>query len=1029
MIKWSVEHKSIILLFVILILVTGGFLYGVMERQENPTVAGPVGVIKTIYPGATPEDIEKLIVKPIEDEISKISDIKTIESFAMDSIGIVKVTLKDLSDEKIDKAWDEVKEGLDTVKSSLPSNAYEPTIETDLASSYGIILGLTSQDYTYQDLSNVANKLKEELSKDSGVKAVDIDGEIDDEVHIYLDMVKLEQYGVSPTEIATVIKARNINIPGGNLVINQVKVPVQVSGEYKDIEEIKDTIIAVSTETGTPIYLKNVADVVIIQEKKEVFASVNNEKALLIGIKYMEEENIVAIGERLDTIINEFRKKQLYENMELIRLTDQAAFTKDAINLFEYNLIAAILLVVIVVLITMGVRSAIVVSLPIPVVIVMVFIFMYLSHTPLHQVSIASLIISLSLLVANGIVANDNINVYLERGYDRVTACTKGVEEVKIPILTSTLTTVASFLPLAMMQGVAGKFVKSLPILVSIALMGSYITALTVIPATGYKFLKVKEKDAEEKKIKTKIRKVLKVDGMSRGIVNFYGKLLKAALNIPLIVILIFIGIFIVSLFIVPSLGVQLFPPVERDQYVIDVAVQDGSDAEKTEKVATMIGELLQQEASIRNFTYKVGDGMLKYYITFTPNDRASNKAQFLVNGDRSEAGRIEKELGAKIPGVSINIRELETAVPVAYPVQVRVSGPEIAELRRIAEEIKEIIYDVPGVKNLENNYGYDSYKLNIKVNEEKANLVGITNYDIASTVRMAVNGLEVSELKEEDIEKDALPIILKIPDEKKRDRDILDDIFVTSQITGKNVPIHQIAEIETNSSLNKIVRRNTTRTITIGMFVEKGYNSNEILSSFQVLLEDYVLPDGYTMAFGGESEERNDAFDSMKIPSVLAVAIIYLILVIQFGSLRMPLIIMGTIPLSFIGIIWGLKWMNYPIGFMALLGAVSLMGVVVNNGIVLLDYIRILVKEKDDIKEAIVEACKTRLRPIMIGMITTVISLIPLAKSGGALWAPMATSIIFGMLISSILTLFIIPCAYFVIRGKHVWIPKPIKG
>ena len=409
----------------------------------------------------------------------------------------------------------------------------------------------------------------------------------------------------------------------------------------------------------------------------------------------------------------------------------------------------------------------------------------------------------------------------------------------------------------------------------------------------------------------------------------------------------------------------------------------------------------------------------MKYYLTFIPNNQASNKAQFLVNGDRSKSSKIEKQIKEKVPGVVVKIKELEISIPATYPVQVRIAGDDISELRRIGEEVKSKLQQVPGGKNMEDDYGYDSYKLNVNVNQEKANLVGISTYDIASTVRMAVNGFEVSKLKQEDIEKDSIPIVLKVPDNQKKDRNILNNIFLTSQVTGENVPISQIATVETKSSLNKILRRNGKRTLTVGLFVEQGYNTLDVLKKCEETLKDYKLPDGYTIEYGGENETSDEAFSSMKIPTVIAIILIYLILVIQFGDLIEPLIIMGTIPLSFIGIIWGLKWMGYPIGFMAVLGAISLMGVVVNNGIVLLDYIKLLVKEYDDIREAIVEACKTRLRPIMIGMITTVISLIPLAVSGGLLWGPMATAIIFGMLVSSALTVYVLPCTFFVIEGR----------
>lgn len=1019
MIKWSAKHIAIVMMFVFMILGAGAFSYTALERQENPAIAAPFAAIKCIYPGASPEDIEKLIVKPIEDRVGENENIKKIESYAMDSIGIIKVTLKDISDAEIDMVWEDIGEDVDEVKGELPSNSEEPTIETDFTSCYGIIMGLTSEDYTYEDLSKVAEKLKEELEQDPGVKAVDIDGEIKNEVDINLDMVKLEQYGISPAAIATALKARNINIPGGNLEIGNVKTPVQISGEYRDMEEIDDTIVGVSPDTGMPVYLKNVAEVTEKEEKKEIFAAVGTGKALLIGVKFMDGQNVLAVESRLNGIIDRFKADELYENMELVELSDQGDFVKSAIDLFQDNLISAIALVVVVVLLTMGIRSAVVVSFPIAIVVAMVFIYMYVAEIPLHQVSIASLIVSLSLLVANGIVANDNINVYLDRGKDRMTACTAGVDEVKIPILTSTLTTVASFLPLAMMQGTSGKFVKSMPILVTVALMGSYLTALTVVPATGYILLKPRNNAGESKKLTARIAKALKLDLISKFGTDGYGKTLKLVLKVPVLIILIFIGIFTASLGLVPGLGVQLFPPVERDQYVIDITVKDGSTAAKTEEAAAMVGKLLEADKSVESFAYKVGDGMLKYYVTFVPNDPASNKAQFLVNGDRSESGRIEKELSEKVPGVQVNVRQLETAVPVTYPVQVRISGDDTRELRRIAEEVAGKVWSLPGVKNIEDDWGSDSYRLSAEVNEEKANMVGITNYDVASIVRMAVNGLEVSELKQEDMEKDSIPIVLKIPEEQKKDREVLNNIFFTSQVTGENVPIGQIAEIRTEASLNKIVRRDSRRTITVGMFMKDGYSTTKVLASCEELLKDYKLPAGYSMEFGGENEERTDAFDSMKLPAVLALIIIYVIMVFQFGDLVKPLIIMGTIPLSFIGIIWGLKLMGYPVGFMALLGAISLMGVVVNNGIVLLDYINILAREYDDKLEAIVEACKTRLRPIVIGMITTVISLIPMMRSGGALWSPMAASIVFGMMVSTVLTLYVIPCAYFIVEGR----------
>ncbi|QXM06801.1 efflux RND transporter permease subunit [Crassaminicella indica] len=1023
MVRWSVNHRSIVMLICFFVFISGVFIYGDMERQENPNVVAPKGMVKCIYPGASPEDVEKLIIKPLETKINEIPEIKNLESFALDSVGVIKVTLVDLSDEKIDKVWEDLKDDVDEVKKDLPKEAWEPEVETDFTETYGMLLTLTGKQYSYKNLKEVAENLKDRLEEDPGVKAVDIDGEINEEIHINLDMAKLEQYKIAPSTIVKLIKAHNVNIPGGNLEMGHIKVPVQTSGEYKNMEQLKNTVIGIS-KSGNPISLKDVAQVVKTEEKKEVFDTFNNEKALVIGVKYEDGKNMVKIGKRLRAIINDFNE-ELYEGMDITIFTDQADYVNDAIKLFESNLISAIILVVLVVLIAMGSRSALVVSSSIPLIIMSVFVYMKLNGMQLHQVSIASLIISLSLLVANGIVANDSMYLYLERGFDRETACIRGANEVKIAILTSTLTSIASFLPLAMMQGVAGKFVKSLPILVSVALFSSYITSLTMVPALGYTFLKVKG-DAKKKNIFfRKLEKYIDIDKFSKKVLEKYKENLKVILKRPKLIIGIALAVFVASLAIIPSLGVQLFPPVERDQYIIDVAIKQGSTAERTGEVVQKIGNILLKEQSIDSFMAKVGDGPLKYYITFVPNTVASNKAQFIVNGKQKDIEHIQELLDRKVPGARINVRKLEIAMPVDFPIEIRISGEDISVLKKLANDVKDIVEDVPGQKNTQDTFGFDSYKLHINVNEEKANLVGLSNYDIAATVRMAINGYEVTKLKQENIDDDDLPVIIKIPEKDKHNKEILDDIFFTSTITGENVPIDQIATIKNEFALNKIVRRNTKRTITVGLFVKEGYNTEAVQKKVEKALKDYKLPKGYTMEFGGASEERNDAFISMKVPSVIAVAIIYLILVMQFGDLREPFIIMGTIPLSFIGIIWGLKLTGYPIGFMALLGAISLMGVVVNNGIVLLDYIKLLKNDYENLHDAIIEACATRIRPIMIGMITTVISLIPLGLSGGQLWAPMAYSIIFGMMVSSVLTLYVIPAAYLIIEGEQSLIRK----
>lgn len=1010
MIRWCVEHKTIVLLLSVMILAGGIFVYSDLERQENPTITPPIALVQCIYPGASPEDVEKQIIKPIEEKIGEIENIKTIESFSLDSVGIIKITLEDMSDAAILRHWEKVKDKIDDVKAELPDSAEAPTVDTELINSFGLVVGLSSSDYTNQDIQRVAKILEKKVSKIDGVAEVKLMGEVNSEISVQLDMTRLNQYGISANTIMTAIKARNVSIPGGNLEMEKGKIPVQITGEYQSIEELRNTIVGVSEDTGLPIRLRELAQVEMKDEMPDSYSLIGNQKAVLVGVRYMSGTNVLKTGEAVDKILEEFREDDLYRDMKMTILTNQPEYVDDAIDLFVNNLASAIILVIAIVWIFMGFRSAVVVSVPIAVVTSAVLLYMKLAAIPLHQISIASLIISLSLLVANGIVANDNMYLYLQQGRSRKEAVIQGVKDVNIPILTSTLTTIASFLPLAMMQGSAGKFASALPVLVSVALFASYFTALTLVPAMGDRILEVKSRSGG---LMDKFVHKLRIFKLKAKLEKAYDKFLEKSLAKPRRTILMFVVLLGLSFTLVPTLGMQVFPPIQRDQYVLTVTLPSGVSLDYTRDVAAQIAQAVDGEESVQSTAVQVGDGFIQYYDTFASARRGTNVAEYLINGDRDKAYDVAGMVESRFPEATVNLKFLELNMPQDQPVQIRISGSDITELKRIAESVNEEVKLLDGVNRTEINYGFDSYKLKINVDETKANLTGITNYDVASTVRMAVNGMEVTEIKQQDIDKDSIPVVLRIGRENLLSIEDMNRIFITSQITAENVPLSQIAELKTESSLNQIVRRNEDRTITVGLYLNKNVSSEIVLHSAMEKLKTFTVPSGYTLSYGGDNEFAEETFGSMVVPAIMAIVLIYLIITLQFGKLVEPLIIMGTIPLSFIGIISGLKIMNYPIGFMAMLGAISLMGVVVNNGIVLLDYIKLLQNEGNSLHDAVVTGAKTRLRPIMIGMVTTVISLIPLMISGGPLWQPLATAINFGLLFSTALTLIVIPCAY----------------
>lgn len=1017
MTKWCIEHRSIVTVLSIFVVLAGVFIYTQMERQENPDVVSPGATIKTIYPGGTPEDIERLIVKPLEDKINEVANIKLLESYSLDNAGVIVVRLEDLTDEEINETWNKVKDKVD--EAELPDAAWEPEVDTELADTYGMLFTISGQNYKYEDLKESADEIQEILEKIDGVARVEIDGHVVDEIHINLDLLRMKNFNIPLNQIGTVLKARNINIPGGSLKLENSNIPISTTGEYNDIEEVKNTIVGMS-ETGNTIYLKDIADIVKEEGEREVLIDSNGEKAILLTMKYSAGENIVKIGEEVNEAIDEY-KKTLSNGMKLTVITDQSEYVNDSIKDFEKNLIAAILLVIVIVFVTMGARSAMVVSSAIPITVMVTFVFMRAFGIILHQVSISSLIVCLGLLVANAIVANDNMYLKLSQGMPRKEAIVEGIKEVQIPILTSTLTTVASFLPLAMMKGVAGKFVKDLPIMVTIALMSSFFISLTVVPAMGYTILKEEKKHDESKKRKGLTKKV------SGVFLKLYEKALNSALRIPRTTILIAVAVLAVTSLLIPTLGLQLFPFVERDQYIIDATLKEGTTVEATHEVISQISEILNEDPSVDTFLSKVGDGIPKFYPSFFGNQIAANKGQFIVNGKISEINKIQRKLNQEIQGARIEVKQLENAIPVDLPVQVRISGKDVDVLKELSNEVKNVLYSIDEGQHVQDNYGSKTMKINVDVNQDKASMVGLTNYDISSTVRMAVNGVEMTKIRSNESDDD-IPVIVRIPEREKKNVDMLNNIFITSQVTGKNVAIDQVAEIKSKFDLNKILRRNRERTITTGFHPKPGYNASEVLEIVEEKMADFEVPEGYSFEFGGESEDRLEAFESLVTPFFLSIILIYLILMFQFFDLRQPLIIMGTIPLSIIGVILGLKVTGYPLGFMAMMGAISLMGIVVNNGIVLLDYINVLKKQGKETVEAVKEASLARLRPIMIGMVTTVIGLVPMAIRGGSLWAPLAYAIIFGLLVSSVLTVLVIPASFMAFENKNKNKNKKIK-
>ncbi|MCZ6659272.1 MAG: efflux RND transporter permease subunit, partial [Gammaproteobacteria bacterium] len=1033
--RFALTHRSIILAFVAVFLVVGTFNFGTMSRREDPEIIIRDALIVTSWPGAPATRVEELITDPIEDVVVEIPEVETVKSKSMVGLSVVEVTAGDAVNET-DQVWDDVRAKIESIRSELPLGSAPPFVNSDFGDVYEIVFALYQTpfdgagDHTYspRDLEVLAERIEEAVELIDTVARVEFWGNQPERIYVEIDSADWAKLGITTAQLRDVFQARNIVFPGGELDTADARYAINPTGEFTSIEQMNELVIG-RVDGRLPVQLGDLP--VSIERRYEeppralsriTTPEISHQPAIIIGVSMKSGRNVTQMSEAVDRVIGNLRASVIPPDVALERVNDLPRQVETRIVDFQFNLLQGALIVLGVALLTMGWRPALIMATAVPLSMIGAFAVVRYLGIELEQFSIAALIIALGMVVDNAIVVSDNAVRLIHHGTPKFEAVIKGAQDLAVPILTSTLTTIAAFLPMLTIAGNVGEYVASLPVVIAATLAVSYFVAMLVTPIMCVWLLKVD--DGEEQESLRVTRWLERYDAAIRWCLARPGKICATAG-----------GAFLGSLLLLPIIGSQFFPSGSRDQFFIEVWLPEGSSIGATADVAKVVEAILQEESPIpeqaigqrlASAVTFIGTGGPRLMLTQEPEYPYPYYAFVVVNTTDASytepyAGAVRKRL-ANLIDARITVDEFMLGPPIKDPVAFRLSGPDRDVIGKQALEMIRLFKQTPGTVRPYSNWGAPANQIELAIDSYAANLAGVTNADIAFATSTMLSGAALTTYREGD---HLVPVMLRTTREKRENLSDLADIFVSGQY-GK-VPLNSVATVIPSWEASVIARRDGIPTVTVGARVEPGLLANTVSGRVRPKLEAMLadLPNGYFIAIDGELEETAKA--QLQVVRAVGISIVLMILVltIQYNSVAKPAVIMAAVPLGMIGVLIGLLVTGWPMGFMAMLGILALGGIVINNAIILVDFIETNVGEGQDLRGAVAEAGRVRMRPIILTTLTTIGGLLPLSLFGGALWAPMTNGMIFGLIVSTGLTLFVIPSLYvFMVEKAGMSVP-----
>jgi multidrug efflux pump subunit AcrB len=1018
--KFTIEKNRITFTLLAVVIIMGLTLYKSLPRDSMPPYTIRVATIVSSFPGASPERVEQLVTDKIEKTAQEIPEVKEITSTSRTGLSIVAVTLKDeVSKDKLQIIWDRLRRKLDKID-GLPDGVHPDLNDEDIGVVYGIMLGLTSDGFSYAEMKDYADDLRDDLIKLSDAAKVELGGVQEERVFVEFDNAQLKEYGLTSSRLQNIIATTNILNSGGQINLEEERIILEPTGNFNNVKDIQNTLIPVG-DGKQVVRLSDITKVTkgYIQPSSSM-VYVNGKPAIALSVSLKSGANIINLGMKVDEVTQKWNG-QLPVGLNLVRLSSIDSYVDNSIDNFISNLIQSIVIVLAVMLVFLGLRTGLVVASLIPIVTVMTLMLMGIINMGLNQVTLAALIMALGMMVDNAIVISESILVKMQRGISAKQAAIDSSKELIIPLLISTLTTSAAFLSFFLAQSVMGDIMGPIFVVITLALLSSWIVSLTIITLLSYLFLKVKVGEDVKPNFMDRLFDSLKA---------YYKVLILKALRFKASVLIGIVVLFIASLFGFGFIPFIFFPDSDRNLITVDVNLPLGTKIERTKEVVLKIEKYMRDslqvednsKIGIQDWSSFVGQGPESYDLGYSQDEANSGYAHILVNtssfmANQPMINRLDNYCFNNFPNADIKIGPLG-AGGGGTPIEVYVKGDSPDKLAEISEKIKMQLSQIDGTKNVKDDWGPKSKKFVINIDQSKAQKAGITNQDIAISLLTVLDGNKTGEYREDD---KTIPILLKSGSSNEQSYQTLATMNVYSQSTGKNVPLSQVANILPQWQYAKIKRRNLDRSINISSELREGGNASEVMSTLIPWLEEQKKswPEGYTYELGGDSKSTSENMGAVIDYLPLSAFIIVLLLIIQFNSVRKTTMVISTIPLGIIGVVIGLILFQSYFGFMAFLGIISLAGIVINNAIVLIDRIEIELNEfKRSPQDAVIVACLQRFRPILLTTFTTALGLIPLYLGGGLMWEPMAVTIMIGLLFGTVITLVFLP-AFFSVMYK----------
>ncbi len=1020
----AVRKSTTVLVLIVFLLIAGLQSYFSLPREAAPDVKIPYMIVTTVYPGVAPEDIETLITRQIEQELKTLKDVKEITSSSSESFSVIAIEFD--PDVDLDFALQKVKDKVDTAKSDLPDDVEDPVVTEIDFENMPILNVILTADYDLVKLKQVAEDLQEEFESVPGVLEAEISGGLEREVQIDVDPNRLKDYNLGFFDVSGAVMEEHVTIPSGTMDIGDFSYSVRVPGEIRDPYGFRDLVVTANTNGA--VYIKDIADVTYGFEDQTTISRLDGKESITLGIKKRAGENIIYIADRIKEIVEE--SKDIIPNGTYVTYgSDTSKFIRIMVEDLENNIISGFVLVMVSIFLFLGLTNSFFVATCIPLSMLITFLVLSIMGITLNFIVLFSLILALGMLVDNAIVIVENIYRHRNMGKSAMKGTITATNEVAMAVTASTLTTVCAFAPLAFWPGIMGEFMSYLPITVIITLLSSLFVALVINPVLCYRFMKIKP-GLENRFTSGK--------GFAGAALKWYEKALTWAVKKPKTTLFIAFITLVLTFFFYGFLGhgVELFPETDPDSVFINIKGPVGMRLEATDEIAGQLEETVKTFPDIKNITTAVGVSTSSTGLSggFDTSNEGRIYMDFVDFEDRSQPSlktfRESVDKIKYITGADVELDKEDEGPPVGAPVEIQVSGEDFLLLGDIARDIRDTIKDVPGLVDLKDNFESSKPEIVFRVDREKAKILNVSTYDIASAVRTAINGFDAGDFRDGD---DEYQITVRFAESDRNALPDLNKIYVFKE--GREIPLSSLGSFSTAAGFGTINRVDLDRVVTISGN-NHGRLSNDVLTDVMARLEDYTLPPGYSIRYSGENEDSEEAAAFLSKALTIAIFLIMMVLISQFDSISLPLIIISSVILSLIGVFWGLIVANLPFGIiMTGVGVISLAGVVVNNAIVLLDYtikLREMGKEK---MEAIVEAGKTRFRPVILTAITTILGLVPLATgwsfnihtmrftAGGSSsqwWAPMAIAVIAGLAVATVLTLVVVPAMYMILGRKE---------